>query len=104
MPWWIWLVLVAFMLIMLIAGAAYVVMRGLALMHVVTDLGAAVGERVGNIAKPESDPTAPKPIFTEPLHVASNRYATAHTQVLQRRAAARRRHIARWGQWLRFNS
>ena len=103
MTWWIWLLLVVFMLAVLFAGLTYVVLRALALMHVATALGTTVSERFGRLDAKDPDSTPTRAIFTEPLQVASDNYATAHSRVIARKMAARRRHIERWKSWLRFN-
>lgn len=106
MPWWIWIVLVVFMLVMLIVGLAYVALRLWRGFQTVSGTGAALGERLaafGQASAPDARDDVP-PSFTQPLSVASERYSDAHAGVVRRRSAKRIRHIETWSRWRRFNN
>ena len=91
MPWWIWLILALAMLAVLIAGIIYVIIHGLHALQSVQRTGEAVSER------------KERPIFTEPLEVAANRYTQAHTKVDKRKRARRERYARIWSRWASFN-
>jgi flagellar basal body-associated protein FliL len=103
MSWWIWLLLVVFMLVMLIVGVVFVVWRGLALMRTVSSLGATIERRLAPASTQEERAPLPRPVFTEPLTVASDRYTDAQAEVLARRETKHRRHMAQWERWLTIN-
>lgn len=103
MPWWIWLLLVIFMLVMLVAGLAYAAFRLWKGVQKIGGTGAAIGERFDAMGRKDEPKPDEPPLFTQPLSVASDRYAEAHAQVLRRKAAKRARHITAWERWRRFN-
>ena len=78
MPWWIWLVLVVFMLVMLIAGLAYAALHLWQAFGKVSRIGAVIGEHVAAFQD-----TAPSE---------------------ERREAMRSRHVEAWARWRRFNN
>lgn len=103
MPWWIWLILALFMVAMLVAGVAYVLVHGLRALHGLGELGARFGEvtsRLGDSVE-ASDPGAP--MFTRTWSEGAERYADAHAENISRRGAKRERHVERWAEWSRFN-
>lgn len=105
MPWWIWLVLVVFMLVMLIAGLAYAALHLWRAFGKVSRIGAVIGEHMAafqDTAPSEEQPEPP--LFTQPLSVASERYSQAHAEVIRRREAKRGRHVEAWTRWRRFNN
>ena len=105
MPWWIWLVLVVFMLVMIVAGLAYAAMTLWRAFGKVSRTGAAIGEHMAafqNTAPSDGQPAPP--LFTQPLSVASERYSQAHAEVIRRREAKRSRHVEAWARWRRFNN
>ncbi|NEG54702.1 YibE/F family protein [Bifidobacterium platyrrhinorum] len=100
MPWWIWLLLVLFMVAMLVIGGVYVFRRGLAALHVITDTGMQVGERLDRMGRPQTDDgPGPVPAFTRPLHETAERYERAQVEVIARRQAKRDRHVRAWRRW-----
>ncbi|WP_055427352.1 hypothetical protein [Bifidobacterium aesculapii] len=100
MPWWIWLLLVLFMIAVLAAGGTYAARRALAALHVVSHTGERISDRLERMTAPtdDVDETA-RPIFTEPLHVAAERYEQAHATVVRRRQETRDRHVRAWRRW-----
>lgn len=104
MPWWIWLILALAMLAVLIAGIIYVIIHGLHALQSMQRAGEAVSERMALMSDTEGT-RHPKerPIFTEPLEVAANRYTQAHTKVDERKRARRERYARIWSRWASFN-
>lgn len=104
MPWWIWLILAIFMLIMIGAGIAYALIHGVRAMRSISDTGTQISALFARLDDPEQDEaTLQRPIFTEPLSVAADQYTDAHAVVLERKAQRRRRYAAIWHQWVTFN-
>lgn len=104
MPWWVWLVLALFMLGMLIAGCMYAAVHGMRALRNVSETGAQISERLGRMSEHDSTVQAPqRPIFTEPLRVAAERYSDAHVQVIERRQQRVDRHARTWRRWSTFN-
>ena len=105
MPCLIWLVLVVFMLVMIVAGLAYAALHLWRAFGKVSRTGAAIGEHMAafqNTAPSDGQPEPP--LFTQPLSVASERYSQAHAEVIRRREAKRSRHVEAWARWRRFNN
>lgn len=105
MPWWIWLVLVAFMLVMLVAGLIYAALHLWRGFQKVSQTGAVIGEHMAAFQDvgTSSGPSEP-PLFTQPLATASERYSQAHAEVIRRRENKRNRHAEAWNRWRRFNN
>ena len=106
MPWWIWLVLVIWMLVVLAAGGWYVFSRVRAAAHQLSAGSEDIGKRVQTISAVQSRPVEPAgkpPLLVRPLNDAIERYADAHAEVRVRRAHAQDRHMDRWREWERFN-
>ncbi|NEG69125.1 hypothetical protein [Bifidobacterium choloepi] len=105
MPGWIWWILVAFLIVMLVIGVVYVVRHALGAMHKLSAVGGKVSDRVSQMGvDPDAVATAPEaPIFTQPLSVATERYSDAHAEIIEQRQARRERHMATWQRWLHFN-
>lgn len=104
MPWWIWVVLAAFMLVVLVAGLAYAALRLWHGFRKVSDTGARIGECLAAMGRPsEAAAVDEPPSFTQPLQAAADRYADAHADVVRRREARRARHVEAWARWRRFN-
>ena len=101
MPWWIWLILALAMLAVLIAGIIYVIIHGLHALQSVQRTGEAVSERIADTEGTRHPKE--RPIFTEPLEVAANRYTQAHTKVDKRKRARRERYARIWSRWASFN-
>lgn len=100
MPWWVWLLLVLFMIVMIVAGGAYAIRRAIAALHVASETGARIGERIARMGEPaETEPDDDAPIFTQPLRTAADRYEQAHVGVILRKEARRRRHVEAWKRW-----
>lgn len=105
MPWWIWLVLAVFMLVMIVAGLAYAALHLWRGVRKVSSTGAAIGERLASFQDTAPESAGPEPpLFTQPLAVASERYSQAHAEVIRRRERRRDRHAEAWGRWRRFNN
>ncbi|EFA23662.1 hypothetical protein [Bifidobacterium gallicum] len=104
MPWWIWLVLAAFWLAMLIIGAVYAIRHAVRAARIASALGNQVSKRMARMTV-DTDAHAPRPaaMFTRPLEEASNAYADAHAGVIRRRQARRERYARTWEQWEQFN-
>ena len=88
-----------------IAGIIYVIIHGLhALQSVQRSRLRRVSERIALMSDTEGT-RHPKerPIFTEPLEVAANRYTQAHTKVDKRKRARRERYARIWSRWASFN-
>ncbi len=104
MPWWVWLILALFMLGMLIAGCVYAAVHGMRALHDVSKTGAQISERLGRMGEHDSTVQAlQRPIFTEPLRVAAERYSDAHVEVIERRQRREERHVRTWSRWSTFN-
>lgn len=100
MPWWIWLLLVLFMIVMIAAGAVYAIRRAIAAMGVLSETGAKVGDRLARMGESAAtEPDDDAPIFTQPLSIAAGRYEQAHVGVILRKEAKRRRHVEAWRRW-----
>ncbi|MDN6459962.1 MAG: hypothetical protein L0K03_09295 [Bifidobacterium crudilactis] len=104
MPWWIWLVITIGMFVVLGVGAWYVVTHALRAMGKVSQLGSTVNEKFAALNQPSADAESTEPpLFTRDLRVASERYATAHARVVERKADRRVKHMQRWEPWKPFN-
>lgn len=105
MPGWIWWILVAFLIVMLVIGVVYVVKHALAAVHKMSAVGSKVSDRLAlmGIDPDAQESQAEPPIFTQPLSVASDRYADAQAEVMERRQARQERHYATWQRWAKFN-
>ncbi|MFT8355897.1 MAG: hypothetical protein ABF780_03030 [Bifidobacterium aquikefiri] len=103
MPGWIWLLLVIFMIVVLIAGAAYVVFRALAAMRTATKLSTVIGAKIADAQSSSQDKEPQDPLLTQPLSVASDRYSQTHAEVLRRHNRIHERHMRTWQQWRYFN-
>ncbi|NEG96855.1 hypothetical protein GFD17_08860 [Bifidobacterium sp. SMB2] len=104
MPAWIWIVLVLFFIVMVVAGLVYAGKRAIAAMHVIGETSAktfGVLDRLGQQAAPRRPEP---PSYTQPLHVAADRYAEAHAEVIRHQDAVRDRHVAIWRRWKEFNA
>lgn len=100
MPWWIWLVLALFMLAMIVIGCIYVFRHGVAALRTVSRTGEQVSDRLAAMGEPVEIPSGDeKPIFTQPLRIAAERYGNAHAEVVKRRQATRNRHVRAWKRW-----
>lgn len=104
MPWWIWLILALFMLVMIAAGLAFVVWRGICAAKDVQHIGSRIGKRLAQLSDAQTEGQPPEPpLFTQPLSAAQERYADAHAEVYRAKAATRDRHARTWSGWKRFN-
>ena len=100
MPWWIWLLLVLFMVAVLVVGGIYAVRHALAALRVVSHTSGRISDRLERMTAPSDDVDEPaRPVFTEPLHVAAERYEQAHVAVVRRRQETRDRHVRAWRRW-----
>ena len=104
MPWWVWLVLVLFMLMMIVSWIDYACLHGYHAFKEVAKLGECAAKRIDAMGKQfprqnEND----TPFFTRPLQDAADRYANAHAEVIERREAKRHRHAQQWAHWRHFN-
>jgi hypothetical protein len=104
MPWWIWLVITIAMFVLLAVGAWYVIAHALRALRKLSDLGATVGEKVAAFnVEPHDAQQHEAPLFTQPLEVATERYAQAHARVVERKSNRRTAHMRRWERWKHFN-
>lgn len=105
MPWWIWLILALFILAMFVAGVVYAIVHGIRAMKTVSPVGRQVSERLDAMARKDdsTDEGPQRAIFTEPLHVAADRYADAHAVVVERKERRQDRYAQQWAQWSHFN-
>ncbi|MCH4160218.1 hypothetical protein [Bifidobacterium sp.] len=105
MPWWIWLVITIAMFVILGIGIWYVITHALRALAKVSDVGAAAGEKLSALNLSPSDNTGihEAPLFTQPLEVATERYAEAHSRVVERKTNKRIAHMRRWERWKHFN-
>ena len=104
MPWWVWLALALFMLVMVVSGIVYACLHGYHAFKDVAKLGERAAKRIDAMGKPltqqdEND----APFFTRPLQDVTERYTNAHTEVIERREAKRNRHAQQWAHWRHFN-
>ncbi|RSX56032.1 prolyl aminopeptidase [Bifidobacterium dolichotidis] len=105
MPWWIWLVLAAFWLAMLVIGCIYAIRKAIHAARLASALGNQVAKRAAVLQDHDDTEEATEPaIFTQPLQVASDRYAQAHAEVLRRKHNKHMRHVETWQQWEEFNN
>lgn len=100
MAWWVWVLLAAFMIVVLAVGGIYVFRRAVAALRIVSGVGAKVSDRLERMGEREdgSDSTA-SPSFVHPLRQTAERYSDAHAAVIERRRAARMRHAQAWRRW-----
>ena len=101
MPWWIWLCLALFMVAMIAAGLAYVVVHALRGVRAV----GSTGERIGAIIATMSDddvPSMPTPGFTRPLTDVADAYTDAQRTKADRVQASHERHARVWDRWNRL--
>ncbi|KAB8295461.1 hypothetical protein [Bifidobacterium avesanii] len=100
MPWWIWLLLVLFMLVMLIAGVVYAGLRAVAALHAVAGVGEKVSAPLAAMGEQRPQPRQEQaPPFVEPLNKPYDRYVAAHAEVLRRRAKKEDRRADVWRRW-----
>lgn len=100
MPWWVWVLCVAFMLAVLVAGLIIVVRHGLRALRIIGETGQRVAEPLSLMGQQQADPEpAEDPLFVQPLRVSIERYENAHAAKLRRRAAIEDRHADAWRRW-----
>lgn len=100
MPWWIWLILVLFMVVMLVVGLIYLGVHGMRAVRKAGKVGAAIGERISAMTERDTEQSTDEPpLFTQPLQEAARRYSDAHAQVIARKNAKRERHARQWARW-----
>lgn len=101
MPWWIWLLLALFMLAMLIAGIAYAILRAIAALRTLGDVGEKVSGPLSALGELHADGNedAQTPSFAEPLRGPLERYIAAHAALLSRKARKEDRHADVWRRW-----
>lgn len=100
MPWWIWLLLVLFMIAMIAVGLVYAVRHALRALGVVSETGAAVGERLARMGESHAADDAMRAVsFTEPLQETAARYEHAQTEIIERAQHKRNRHVGAWKRW-----
>ncbi len=100
MPWWIWLVITVFMLCMIAAGVAVVVLSAIRLAKTCfsfANVATSKFEALNDSNKISSEPK--DPLFTLPIKVASERYEYTRTKVVERHQKIRENHMKIWQHW-----
>ncbi|MDD6373064.1 MAG: hypothetical protein PUF97_01005 [Bifidobacteriaceae bacterium] len=104
MPGWGWAVLAVLMVVVIIAGLIYAYRH---FIGAVETCGATLDNLATRFDKssepldmPEKDT---RPLFTQPLGTAMDRYADAHVKVIERKDRKRERRLHIWKSWLDFN-
>ena len=100
MPWWIWLCLALFMIVMIVAGAAYAVLHGIRGVRRVGDTGARISAIIATMSDDDTIP-APAPGFTRPLTDVADAYTDAQQVKGERDQAKREKHARVWDRWNR---
>lgn len=103
MPGWIWIVLVAFLLVTLIVGGVYVIRHAISAMHVIGRTGDEVSSRLSRLEADDHRQRNEPPMFTRPLAEAADRYARTQAHIMEHRDHVRNRHVAIWKRWKTFN-
>lgn len=99
MPWWIWPVLVAFMLVCLTIGVALALRSGLRALHVASAVSEHVSTHLERMSEPAAErPAEPAP-FARPLLLTATRYENARIDVERRARHRRDRHAEIWRFW-----
>ena len=105
MPWWIWLLLALFLLVMIVAGLIYAALHGIRALKDMSDIGGQLGARVAAMGESgTSADTSEPPLVTLPPSVAQIRYAEVHADLIRSKAVKRERHTQAWARWKRFNN
>ncbi|MCI1984123.1 MAG: hypothetical protein LKJ47_05060 [Bifidobacteriaceae bacterium] len=104
MPGWIWIILVVFMLIMIVGGAAYAFFKGLHTVRGLSTLGAHAQKDMAAMQTEPQPRTQRNPAFTQPLEDTAKAYEDAHLKRREYKAARRNRHVATWRRWEAFNT
>ncbi|WP_314685861.1 hypothetical protein [uncultured Bifidobacterium sp.] len=99
MPWWIWLVLVAFMLVCLTTGVALAVRSGLRALHDASAVSDRVSAHLERMSEPSAERPAEPASFARPLRLTAARYGDARVGVERRARRRRDRHREIWRSW-----
>ncbi|RSX56218.1 hypothetical protein [Bifidobacterium samirii] len=100
MPWWIWLCLALFMIVMIVAGAAYAVLHGIRGVRRVGETGARISGILATMSDADAAP-APTPGFTRPLTSVADAYTDTQQVKASRDQEKRERHARVWSRWNR---
>lgn len=105
MPWWIWLILALFMIGMIVAGGIYAFIHGMRALQDVSEIGGRVSDLVNALGNTEEvqETTDPRPLYTQPITVAQERYRNAHADVISRKESKRDRHATIVAEWTTRN-
>lgn len=103
MPGWVWILLVIFLLVMLVAGAVYAIRHALAALHVVNETGGRIADVFARLEQEPTPKEVETPSFVLPLEVSADRYADAHSAVIRHQEETRSKHAAVWKRWKTFN-
>lgn len=101
MPWWIWLLITVFMLLMVALGVAIVVLSAIKIARVCFGISEDVSSRFERLHEPnkEDNENPRDPLFTLPIKDATNRYERTHTKVIDRHQKIRENHRSIWQHW-----
>lgn len=99
MPWWIWLILVLFFLIMLCAGLLYVAWRFNEDFTVVAETADKLSAIYEAAENEEPEPRDDRPFFTRPVVDAARRYEAVYQRVLIKEERKNERRQATWKRW-----
>lgn len=103
MPGWVWPVLVVLFVVVLVAGLAFAGWRAFMAVRSVARTGSRLSEPLSRLEGTDIRRREEPPIFTQPLSQATDRYSTAHAEVVRHRERIRDRHIEIWERWESFN-
>jgi hypothetical protein len=100
MPGWIWIVLVAFMLVVLALGGFYAFKCVMKLSKVVKEAGEEVAARMGDMkVEPEAGESHDS-LLAQPLWAAADHYSQAHVRIDEKHMRRHRNHVATWNRWM----
>lgn len=104
MPGWIWVLLVIFMLVMIVAGAAYAFLKAKKSLSIAGALGSHVGKVMDKLGEEPEDSAPHVPALAQPLADTAKVYEDAHKSRLEYKQARRNKHTATWRRWEKFNT
>ena len=100
----VWVGLVVFLLLMLVAGIAFVVWRGYKDYTGLKPLMTTISEKVARFSE-AAEPGEEKPVvLARRVSDVAQDYQAAHTDLLNHKARVRAVHATRFGRWAAFNT
>lgn len=104
MPGWIWVLLVIFMLVMIIAGAAYAFFKAKKSLPIAGALGSHVSKVMDKLGEEPEDSAPHVPAVAQSLVDTAKAYEDAHKSRLEYKQARRNKHTVTWRRWEKFNT